>query len=32
VGAVHLLRDGRDEEIEPGMVEALRALQDLRAS
>jgi hypothetical protein len=29
---VRLLRDGADEEIEPGVVEALRALQDLRAS
>ena len=31
VGAAHVLRDNRDEEIEPGIVEALRALQDLRA-
>jgi len=29
---VHLVRDdGRDEEIEPGVVEALRALHDLVA-
>ena len=30
-GGVRVLRDDQDEELEPGVVEALRALQDLRA-